>query len=160
MSYFKHGYSRCRGGLPAPEFRAWQLMLQRCYNPKCKSFVNYGARGITVCDAWRESFKNFLRDLGDKPTPLHSLERINNDLGYGPSNCKWATSKEQNRNSRNSRLVHFDGHNQSIAELSERYGITQVRLTWRLNKGWDIEKALFKPARKKLPNGWRNQVPI
>lgn len=81
------------------EFRSWWGMRQRCGNPNHSRYPGWGGRGITVCDRWRE-FKNFFADMGEKPTPAHSIDRINNDGNYEPSNCRWATPKEQQRNSR------------------------------------------------------------
>lgn len=82
------------------EHRAWVNMRRRCHDPKCPEFIYYGKRGITVCERWRDSFINFLEDMGPKPTPAHSIERLDNDLGYFPSNCKWATKNEQALNRR------------------------------------------------------------
>jgi hypothetical protein len=82
------------------EYNAWSSMIGRCYNPKCKRYEDWGGRGITVCDSWLNSFENFYADMGDKPTPTHSLDRINNDLGYSKDNCRWATRKEQRKNQR------------------------------------------------------------
>jgi len=95
----KHGYGR-RGERRTPEYGTWQGMLNRCRNPKCKSYSYYGGRGITVCDRWRESFQAFLEDMGSKPSPTHSIDRIDNEGNYEPGNCRWATKAEQNRNQR------------------------------------------------------------
>lgn len=83
-----HGKSK------TPEYRVWSSIMERCYNEKQVSYKNYGARGITICDEWRD-FENFLRDVGKKPGPEYSIERINNDVGYEPGNVRWATKTEQ-----------------------------------------------------------------
>lgn len=90
---FKHGDSF------TSEYSTWANMKDRCLNPNCQSFKNYGGRGITVCNRWLQ-YENFLADMGRKPSPAHSLDRINNDRGYSPSNCRWATQKEQTNNRR------------------------------------------------------------
>lgn len=83
----------------SPEYQAWLDMRRRCGNPTHKDYRHYGGRGITVCPAWLQSFNTFLADMGSRPTGL-TLERIDNDRGYEPGNCKWATRKEQRHNSR------------------------------------------------------------
>lgn len=78
----------------------WHSMIRRCHDPEHPSYFDYGARGITVCDRWRESFVRFVVDMGPKPTPTHSLDRINNDGDYEPGNVRWATRAEQRANQR------------------------------------------------------------
>jgi hypothetical protein len=86
----------------SPEHKAWQKMKERCYYPKSAGFKYWGGRGITVCDRWRDSFQNFIDDMGPKPSSQHSLDRINNEGHYEPGNCRWATHLEQRHNRRDS----------------------------------------------------------
>lgn len=95
-----HGNTRYRD--PTPTYRSWQNVLKRCNNPKSIQYRDYGGRGIRVCDRW-SSFENFLADMGERPTGM-SIERINNDLGYFPENCKWATRVEQAQNTRRTNI--------------------------------------------------------
>lgn len=88
-----------------PEYNVWKNMVDRCYNPQNKDYKYYGARGISVCDRWVNSVHNFVSDMNLRPSAGHSIDRINNDGNYEPSNCRWATIKEQNANKRKSRIV-------------------------------------------------------
>ncbi len=99
--HFVHGFNNRNSA----EHRTWNAMLQRCHNPKSTSYRYYGAKGISVCLRWRRSFISFLKDMGTKPHPKMSIERVNNDGNYRPSNCKWATRMEQRRNQRNGKLT-------------------------------------------------------
>lgn len=81
-------------------YGSYQAMKHRCLNPKNKHYINYGGRGITICQRWLDSFRNFMEDMGPKPTPKHTIDRIDSDGNYEPGNCRWATPKEQSKNKR------------------------------------------------------------
>jgi hypothetical protein len=117
-------------------------MLGRCTDPENPSWHNYGGRGITVCQRWKRSFANFIEDMGARPHPSLTIERINNDGNYEPSNCKWATRKEQCRNRRGNTLLTHNGHTRCLAEWSEHTGISVDLLIFRLRKGWSVKETL------------------
>mgnify|MGYP001582451830 CR=1 len=131
-----------------PEYRAWQAMKDRCYNSHNARFSDYGGRGITVCDHWRNSFAHFLADMGPRPSPKHSLERIDNDLGYCPENCEWATPREQANNRRTCRYITHDGRTQCVTAWARELGIRQNTFDARVKK-WGSERAISTPVRKR-----------
>ena len=137
------------GMFGTPTYSTWSSMIARCENPHNASYKDYGARGITVCQAWRESFEVFFADMGLKPEGL-TLERKDNEGNYTPENCKWATTKEQNNNRRSSRSLTYNGETMTFAQWAERTGIPLSTLCKRLNAyGFTVEQALTKPIRVK-----------
>ena len=132
-------------GRLTPEYRIWNDMKKRCYSPSSTAFHNYGARGITVCDRWRENFDHFLTDMGPKPSPKHSIDRINNDGHYEPGNCRWTTPDVQaNNNRRNQRREH-NGQTMTLAQWARTSGINRETLDSRLKRGWTMDRALHTP---------------
>lgn len=126
------------------EHMIWQGMIQRCKNPRHVSYKNYRARGITVCERWL-SFENFFADMGLKPTPAHTVERLDNNKGYSPENCKWATRDEQAKNTRRNRMLTCNGLTMCMAEWIKRLGAPRGRIEGRLQRGWSVERALSTP---------------
>jgi len=137
------GIGKRHGMYGTRENKSWSSMIERCTNPNVKSYADYGARGITVCDRWL-SFENFFEDMGPRPEGL-TLDRKDNSLGYEPGNCKWSTAKEQQNNRRNSRRYLFRGRPYTSLELSEISAIPYHALRKQLgNFEGDVMKALSK----------------
>jgi hypothetical protein len=121
--------------------RLWLSMLNRCRD---LSNLNYGGRGITVCERWH-SFTNFYADMGDRPSAEMSIERIDNDAGYSPKNCRWATRKEQGANRRTNRYVALNGERVIQLEAAKRLGLARCTISARIRKGWSGAE-LVKPC--------------
>lgn len=133
-----------------PEYASYKAMMSRCYRVKDASYPYYGGKGITVCDEWRDNFSAFLRDMGPRPSPEHSIERKHVDKGYSKENCCWATKKEQaNNRSTNLRLT-LNGQTKTLMQWCEEYGISHATVSSRLAMGWSLIDALTKPVAKKL----------
>lgn len=103
------------GGTYLPEYKVWEKIKERCYNKKNKSYKNYGGRGILMCDEWRCSFANFYKDMGKRPSPKHQIDRIDNNMGYYKSNCRWVLPMVNQNNKRNSILSYEE--KQEIIDL-------------------------------------------
>lgn len=111
-----------------PEYWAWVRMKRRCYQPRYKGYKNYGGRGIRVCDEWREDYFAFLSHVGRKPSPKHSLDRINNDGHYEPGNVRWATWDVQSNNRRNVRRITHNGRTLNLTQWADELGVTARKL--------------------------------
>lgn len=142
--YAKH--RECVGYRASPEYQCWQRMKKRCYNANCKDYYLYGARGITVCTRWLTSFSNFLADMGRRPSPKHSIDRIDSSIGYSPENCRWATPLEQGQNTSRVKLLTYNGETHCVAEWARRLGRRRMTLIMRLRRGWSIERTLTTPT--------------
>lgn len=138
---------RTHGLTETPEYSSWSGMIQRCENANDTAFKNYGGRGIMICPRWRESFANFYADMGPKPSPQHSIDRINNEGNYEPSNCRWATSREQGSNRRDNRILVFRGETLCLSEWAIRVGLSRQAIYQRLAAGWSVERALTHTTR-------------
>lgn len=126
-------------------WKRWERMIARCYDPADPSYKNYGGRGIKVCDRWRESFENFIADMGEPPKGM-SIERINNDGNYCRENCRWATNKEQSRNKRNNHFYTLGDRIAILADFAEEFGVCFSMLKCRIRRGMTLEDALKTPA--------------
>lgn len=138
-------------------YRQWTAMKQRCGNVNHDHYADYGARGITICDKWRESFEAFYADMGNPPHSEMTLERIDNDKGYQPGNVRWATRLEQASNRRTNiegnytgvSVVGFNGKSLTLADWSKQTGISLENLRSRLNRDWSVERSLTTQVRKR-----------
>lgn len=135
-----------------PNRQAWRNMIQRCYYERDKKYAFYGGKGVQVCDRWRESFENFLADMGPRPSPKHSLDRYpNGDGDYEPGNCRWATREEQRWNKKQ-RMLTANGRTQTLTEWCAETGLTKSAIMGRIQTlGWTVEDALGF-GRKPMPH--------
>ena len=122
------------------EYNSWVGMKQRCLNKNHSSYKDYGGRGITICKRWLK-FENFFADMGEKPEGT-SIDRIDNNGNYEPSNCKWATQKQQNNNMRRNHLLTYKNRTMTMSQWAKEMGINYKTLKTRIWRGWSAEKAL------------------
>lgn len=124
-----------------PTYECWGGIIQRCNNPKRAYYHLYGGRGIKICDRWLD-FENFFADMGEKPSNKHSIDRIDNDGDYEPSNCRWATVLEQANNRRDNKVLSYVGLELTVAEWARRISVSPFTLYARIRRGWTIERTL------------------
>jgi hypothetical protein len=127
------------------EYTSWALMKGRCLNPNNAKYPRYGGRGITVCRRWVNDFAAFYADMGPKPSPQHTLDRINNNRGYSPANCRWALPTTQSNNRHTTRLFAYKGAQDTLRGFAKRYEISYKLLKNRLELGWTLAKAIATP---------------
>lgn len=140
--------NRKHGMYKSKTYNSWALMKQRCTDINSKHYINYGAKGITICEEWLD-FQNFLRDMGECPADKRSIDRIDNSKGYEITNCRWVTSAEQNRNYKRNLYYEFKGERKILTDWASEYKIHFNTLKYRITKlGWSIEKALTTPPKK------------
>lgn len=135
-AYVLHGESY------AAEYRVWISMKVRCSDPSFRQYADYGGRGIKVCAEWANSFPAFLSCVGRKPSPKHTIDRIDNDGDYRPGNVRWATRAENLRNRRNTRTVCVNGRTMPFVDAADLYGVHRNTAAYRLSRGWTVNQAL------------------
>jgi hypothetical protein len=143
-----------------PEWRSWATAKMRCFNEVNQNYKYYGGRGITMCEEWRTSFKVFLRDMGPRPAGT-TLDRIDTNGNYEPSNCRWATKRQQHDNRRDNRNLTHNGETKILSEWARHAGILPSTLGRRLTAGWSMERALEKPnPNRVIPNQFQEGHPF
>ena len=150
----KHGEAGHGGGAGRSlEYNSWASMINRCCNPLTPAYQDYGARGITVCGRWKNSFEAFLDDMGRRPSPRYSIGRLDNNSGYGPDNCEWQTQAQQNRNTRRTKLITYNGESLVATDWAAKTGLSFDTIRDRLRRGWPVEKTLTTPSQyaKRVP---------
>lgn len=141
--FTKHGHNK--KGKTTKTYKSWECMIRRCTNPNYSYYSNYGGRGIKVCQRWRQ-FANFLEDMGEV-SEGYQIDRIDNNGNYCKLNCRWATKRQQMRNTRKNHLITHNGKTQCIATWAEEFEINQCVLGRRISRGWSVKKALETPVR-------------
>lgn len=126
----------------SPEYNVWRAMKKRCSLKSSQGYQRYGGRGITVCDEWENSFQAFYRDMGPRPSPSHSIDRIDNDKGYSPENCRWATIYDQANNKSNNVLLTYQGEKRTLAQCAQALNLPRARLYKRRDAGWSDDEIL------------------
>lgn len=134
------------GGHGTLTYSRWKSMMQRCNDTNHVAYPRYGGAGVAVSERWRD-FASFLADMGECPGKEMTLDRIRNELGYEPGNCRWATTAEQNRNRAHCVSLTHNGITQNVTEWAAAVGMTPNALSMRLRLGWSVERALTQPLK-------------
>jgi hypothetical protein len=149
-STFVHGHAKRKG--TTSEYRCWKNMKNRCYRESDPHYYLYGGRGITICESWLDSFENFIADMGRRPSEKHSIDRIDVDKNYDPSNCRWGTLDQQSRNKRNNIWLEANGERMIMSDWAIEFGIAKETLRKQVKKGksfpllYDYYKNEYKKA--------------
>lgn len=154
--------NKTHGLSESAEYEIWSGMKKRCYNSKNKSYKNYGARGIKVCDRWLNSFENFIDDMGVRPSPQYSLDRFpNNETGnYEPNNCRWATKEQQSNNVAKNVHITFLGERKTVAQWGRIIKLNPEILYRRLLRNWNAKDILTTPSIKGYLSAYKKNKPI
>jgi hypothetical protein len=150
---FKHGYAA-----KIPEYQVWCDLKHRCLNPKATNYHRYGGRGITVSPEWLNDFAAFYAYVGPRPSPDHSIDRIDNDGNYEPGNVRWATYLEQNDNRSITILLTVFGKKMNLTDAAKAVGLKRTALAARLRDGWSEEEALMTPRMSRHESGKRSAI--
>jgi hypothetical protein len=143
----KTGISKIHGYHGTRVYICYKSMMERCCNPNNRAYKNYGGRGIKICDEWMHNPKAFIDwALNNGYKDNLTIERINVNGNYEPSNCKWATIKQQNNNRRSNKFITINNETKTLQEWADYVGILSSTINRRINKGWDYERAVFTPV--------------
>ena len=156
VSNLKRSHGNAPASGPTSEYNIWNHIISRCTKPSYASYKNYGARGIDVCERWLK-FENFLADMGKKPEGM-SIDRIDNNKGYSPENCRWATHTEQTRNQRSNFLITINGETKCLAEWCEISGVNYSAARGRIKRGMPPEIAVTIKGRVTKQDKEANRV--
>lgn len=136
------------GGTGTLTYARWKSMMQRCTNPAATNFAHYGGKGITVCTRWHD-YANFLADIGECPDRSMTLDRIDNQRGYEPGNCRWITQAEQNRNRSHCIELTHNGKTKILRDWAEEIGMSANTLAMRIRAEWSVDRALTTPVKRR-----------
>ena len=153
MTSTKHGHTTKHS--VSPTYNSWVNMVSRCHKPYSAKYQNYGAKGIFVCDTWRNSFADFLKDMGERP-PNTTIDRIDGTKGYDKENCRWASIKDQQRNTKANRIIEFEGQSGCVSWWAEKLSTTYGKLAYRIKKH-GVEKAIISLRELQPPSSSSNQ---
>lgn len=145
LTYSTPEYRELHGMRYSISYTTWNEMKRRCYQLQYEGYKNYGGRGIRVCNRWRNSFLAFIEDMGERPNRSMTIERINNNLGYYASNCKWATKAEQSRNTRKNINFTYEGISMCRYDWELKAGLPKGAILNRMNRGWTFKESYLTP---------------